>query len=39
MENFSLYRKEIEMHEITKQLFLSEHYHGGYYESMNRVVL
>lgn len=34
MINFSLYRKEIEMLEITKQLFLAGNYHGGYRESI-----
>lgn len=34
MINFSLYRKEIEMLEITKQLFLAGQYHGGYRESI-----
>lgn len=34
MTNFALYRKEIEMLEITKQLFLKGQYHGGYRESI-----
>ena len=34
MTHFLLYRKEIEMLEITKQLFLAGKYHGGYRESI-----
>lgn len=34
MTNFSLYRKEIEILEITKQLFSQEKYHEGYRESI-----
>lgn len=34
MINFSLYRKENEMLEITKQLFLSGQYHNGYSASI-----
>lgn len=34
MTNFSLYRKEIEILEITKQLFLAGQYHGEYRESI-----
>lgn len=34
MTNFSLYRKEIEMLEITKQLFLEEEYYTGYRKSI-----
>lgn len=37
MTNFSLYRKEIAMLEITKQLFLSGKYHGGYRESISEL--
>ena len=37
MTNFTLYRKEIEMLEITKQLIISGDYHGGYRESITEL--
>ena len=37
MTNFTLYRKEIEMLEITKQLLSKGQYHGGYRESIDEL--
>lgn len=39
MTNFSLYRKEIEMLEITKNLLSAGNYHGGYRESIAELFL
>lgn len=37
MTNFTLYRKEIQMLEITKRLFQAGKYHGGYRESIDEL--